>query len=522
MLITTRLRYAIMFMSKLAQEYYTLKGSIQPKKMSHIANSQSLSEGYLEQIIVKLKKQELISSTKGPGGGYSLNKSPDLITLNLILKSIGENVKITRCKNDLMGCLSNNARCITHNLWENIGNHIKKYLNSISLEDIVNNNFKSTVSSNINQYIYADYNSMSTISPMVKNQLDNLSSLNIYNPSSTHKLGQNTKSIIEKTREIAINQLNATNYDVIFTSSGTEANNLVINSTAGYKHLISSIEHLSIMNCATNAELIPVNSNGIVCLDTLSDILRKFKDEKVLVSIMTANNETGVIQPIKEIVEISHKFGAIVHTDAIQACGKIHIDIEDLGVDLLTVSSHKLGSIAGTGILFFNSKKIKIKPIILGGHQEKGLRAGTENVISIYLLSISLSNLEDSVKKMSTIEKLRDKLEREILNLVPEAQIFGKNARRLPNTTCISMPNVNSEIQIISFDIDNIAVGSGSACSSGALERSHVLAAMGVDDNIAKNSIRISLSHDATDTQVTKIVNCWYKIYQNNQLLKLN
>ncbi|MCZ6901318.1 MAG: aminotransferase class V-fold PLP-dependent enzyme, partial [Rickettsia endosymbiont of Ixodes persulcatus] len=195
---------------------------------------------------------------------------------------------------------------------------------------------------------------------------------------------------------------------------------------------------------------------------------------------------------------------------------------EDLGVDLLTISSHKLGSIAGTGILFFNSKKIKIKPIILGGHQEKGFRAGTENVISIYLLSISLSNLEGSVRKMSTIEKLRDKLEREILNLVPEAQIFGRNAPRLPNTTCISMPNVNSEIQTISFDIDNIAVGSGSACSSGALERSHVLAAMGVDDNIAKNSIRISLSHDATDTQVTKIVNCWYKIYQNNQLLKLN
>lgn len=513
-----------MFMVKLAQEYYTLKGSTQPKRMSHIANSQSLSEGYLEQIIVKLKKQGLINSTKGPGGGYSLNKSPNSITLNLILESIGENIKITRCKNHLIGCLSNNARCITHNLWDNIGNHIKKYLNSISLEDILNNNFKSgtTVNNNANEYIYADYNSTSTILPTVKSQLDNLSSLNIYNPSSTHKLGQNTKSIIEKTREIAINQLNAKNHDVIFTSSGTEANNLVINSTADYKYLISSIEHLSIMNCAINAELIPVDSNGTVCLDTLSDILYKCKDEKVLVSIMTANNETGVIQPIKEIVEISHKFGAIVHTDAIQACGKIHVDIEDLGVDLLTISSHKLGSIAGTGILFFNSKKIKIKPMILGGHQEKGLRAGTENVVSIYLLSISLSNLKDSIKKMSSVERLRDKLENQILNLVPEAQIFGKNTRRLPNTTCISMPNVNSEIQTISFDIDNIAVGSGSACSSGALEHSHVLAAMGIDDNVAKNSIRISLSPDVTDDQVNKIVNCWYKIYKNNQLLKLN
>ena len=524
MLITTRLRYAVMFMVSLAQEYYILKGSNQPKKMSHIADSQSLSEGYLEQIISKLKKQGLVNSTKGPGGGYFLNKSPNIITLNLILESIGENIKITRCKNDnVIGCLPNNAKCITHNLWDNIGNYIKKYLNSISLEDIINNNFKHSniLNNDESKYIYADYNSTSTILPIIKQQLDNLSSLNIYNPSSTHKLGQNTRSIIEKTREIAINILNARNYDVIFTSSGTEANNLVINSTAEYKHLISSIEHVSIMNCTTDAELIPVNSNGVICLDRFSDTLNKFKDKKVLVSIMTANNETGVIQPIKEIVEISHKFGALVHTDAVQACGKIHIDIENLGVDLLTISSHKLGSIAGTGVLFFNSKKIKIKPMILGGNQEKGLRAGTENIISIYLLSISLNNLKDSIKKMSTVEKLRDKLEYEILNLVPEAQIFGKNTQRLPNTTCISMPNVSSEIQTISFDIENIAVGNGSACSSGTLTRSHVLSAMGIDDDIAKNSIRISLSPDITEHQIKKIVNCWYKTYQNNTLLKL-
>ncbi|CEI85478.1 aminotransferase class V-fold PLP-dependent enzyme [Ehrlichia minasensis] len=524
MLITTRLRYAVMFMVNLAQEYYILKGSNQPKKMSHIANSQSLSEGYLEQIIAKLKKQGLVNATKGPGGGYFLNKSPNTITINSILESIGESIKITRCKNNnVIGCLSNNAKCITHNLWDNIGNYIKKYLNSISLEDIINNDFKniSILSNDDSKYIYADYNSTSTILPVIKKQLDNLSSLNIYNPSSTHKLGQSTRSIIEKTREIAINRLNAKNYDVIFTSSGTEANNLVINSTAEYKHLISSIEHASIMNCTTDAELIPVNSNGVICLDVLSETLNKFKDKKVLVSIMTANNETGVIQPIKEIVAISHKFGALVHTDAVQACGKIHIDIEDLGVDLLTISSHKLGSIAGTGVLFFNSKKIKIKPMILGGNQEKGLRAGTENVISIYLLSISLNNLKDSIKKMSTVEELRDKLECEILNLVPEAQVLGKNTQRLPNTTCISMPNVSSEIQTISFDIENIAVGNGSACSSGTLTRSHVLSAMGIDDDIAKNSIRISLSPDITEHQIKKIVNCWYKTYQNNKLLKL-
>ncbi|QLK56007.1 aminotransferase class V-fold PLP-dependent enzyme [Ehrlichia ruminantium] len=522
MLITARLRYAIMFMVKLAHGLCTQQNKLQPVRMSHIASNQSLSEGYLEQVIVQLKKKGLINATKGPGGGYSLSIAPHLITLSLILESIGENIKITRCENNSPGCLSNNNRCVTHKLWDDIGNYIKDYLNNISLEDIVNNNFRSNIALHKDDkpYIYADYNSTSTILPEVKYQLNNLSYIKLYNPSSIHKLGQKTKSIIEEARNIAIKQLNAQYYDVVFTSSGTEANNLVINSTSDYKHLISSTEHLSIIKCATNAELIPVDSNGIICLNALSSLLHKFKDDKILVSVMTANNETGAIQPIKKIVELSHKFGALVHTDAIQACGKIHIDIEDLGVDLLTISSHKLGSIAGAGVLFFNSKKINIKPMIIGGHQEKGLRAGTENVLAIYLLSISLSNLYKSITKMLLVEKLRNKLENEILSLVPNAQIFSRNVERLPNTSCISMPNVNSEIQVISFDIKNIAVGNGSACSTGVVEPSHVLSAMGVNQEIANNSIRISLSPDTTDEHIRTIVNCWYEIYTHNQVHK--
>ncbi|WP_196492747.1 aminotransferase class V-fold PLP-dependent enzyme [Ehrlichia ruminantium] len=522
MLITTRLRYAIMFMVKLAQGLHTQQNKLQPVRMSYIANNQSLSEGYLERIIAQLKKKGLVNATKGPGGGYSLSVAPNLITLSLILESIGEDIKITRCENNHTSCLLNNTRCVAHNLWDDIGNHIKNYLNNTSLEDILNNNFKSSIASHndTNPYIYADYNSTSTVLPEIKYHLNNSCYLNIYNPSSIHKLGQKTRSIVEEARNTAINQLNAQHHDAIFTSSGTEANNLVINSTLDYKHLISSIEHLSIINSATNAELIPVDSNGIICLDELSNLLYKFKDQKILVSVMTANNETGVIQPIKKIVELSHKFGALVHTDAVQACGKIHIDIEDLGVDLLTISSHKLGSIAGAGVLFFNSNKIKIKPMILGGHQEKGLRAGTENILAIYLLSISLNNLQTSVKKMLAIEKLRNKLENEILCLVPDAQIFSKDVNRLPNTSCISMPNVNHEIQVISFDINNIAVGNGSACSTGVAGHSHVLSAMGISEDVANNSIRISLSPDTTDDHIREIVNCWYKIYTHNQMYK--
>ncbi|KJV68820.1 rrf2 family protein [Candidatus Neoehrlichia lotoris str. RAC413] len=512
--MATRLRYAVMFIVNLAHAD-TIK-----HKTSTIIQNQSLSKGYLEQIIVKLKKTGLIRATKGPGGKYSLNIAPNLITINLILEAIGEKIKITRCEGDASSksCLANHSQqCNTHNLWSNIEYCIRNYLSNISIKDILSNNFK--FNANNHNYIYADYNATSSINPIIKQQLSNMLLFdNIYNPSSMHHLGQKTRKIIEDTREIISKKLNAQKHHVVFTSSGTEANNLVFSSTRNYRHIISATEHLSVMNSAISPIIIPVNQDGIVSLSELVNILQKFKNEKILVSVMLANNETGVIQPVKEIVKISHEFGAIVHTDAIQACGKIQIDVSELGVDLLTISSHKIGGLSGAGVLLYNNS-VSIYPTILGGSQERGLRAGTENVASIYSLLLSLNNIDDYVQKMNYIKNLRNKLECDIMKLVPSCKIFGKNVDRLPNTTCIAMPGVSSEVQLMKFDQNNIAVGIGSACSSGKVDTSHVLSAMNVNEQLSKNAIRISLGFEIEDKHIKKIVDCWYKIYLHSQML---
>ncbi|QXK91912.1 aminotransferase class V-fold PLP-dependent enzyme [Neoehrlichia mikurensis] len=512
MLITTRFRYAVMFISNLAHT------DQKKHKTLNIIQDLSLSKGYLEQVITKLKKTGLIRATKGPGGKYSLNIAPNLITLNLILDAIGERVKITRCEGgeSSKSCLVDHSqKCNTHNFWSNMECYIRNYLSHISIKDILSNKFRFDTNNN---YIYADYNATSSINPTIKQQLSNMLLFdNIYNPSSMHKLGQKTRKIIEDTREIISKKLNTKKHDIIFTSSGTEANNLVFSSTKDYHHIISATEHLSVINSAIAPIIIPVDQDGIISLNELVNVLQSLKNEKILVSVMLANNETGVIQPIKEITEISHKFGAVVHTDAVQACGKIHIDVSDLGVDVLTISSHKIGGLSGAGALLFNNSVINIQPTILGGSQEKGLRAGTENVAAIYSLLLSLNNLDNYIQKMNYIKNLRNQLEHDIMHLVPSCKIFGKNADRLPNTTCIAMPGVSNEVQLIKFDQNNIAIGIGSACSSGKANISHVLSAMNVSEQFLRNTIRISLGVDTEEQHVKKIVDCWYEIYQQSQ-----
>ena len=228
---------------------------------------------------------------------------------------------------------------------------------------------------------------------------------------------------------------------------------------------------------------------------------------------MMANNETGVIQPIRQIAEMAHKFGAACHTDAAQSVGKISVNMENLGIDLLTLSAHKFGGIAGSGVLIFD-KKLEIEPIISGGGQEKGLRGGTENIVAIAGLSAALHNIPDFLSKMSKIKELRDQLEFELLSLASDIKIFGKNSERLPNTSFICMPGVKSDVQLMHFDLNNIGVSNGSACSSGKIEPSHVLFAMGATKEQAECSIRISIGWETKREDIKKIIDCWYDIYK--------
>lgn len=367
--------------------------------------------------------------------------------------------------------------------------------------------------------VYADYNATAPISENVKKSIFEVLSKQTLNPSSLHKRGQEARKILQDARDNIRDALGVpSDKEIVFTSGATEANNLVMRGIAGYLHIISAIEHPSILNSACNPYIIPVNQEGIVDFLELEKILSELKGNKAIVSVMMANNETGVIQPVKEIAEIAHKFGAICHTDTAQSVGKIKVNMEDLGVDLLTLSAHKFGGVAGSGVLIFN-KELAIEPIIIGGGQEKGFRGGTENIVAIAGLSAALQNIPDLLLKMDEVKELRDQLECELLNLASDIRIFGKNSKRLPNTSFIYMPGVKSDVQLMHFDLNHIAVSNGSACSSGKVEPSHVLLAMGATKEQAECSIRISIGPETKPQDIKKIVDCWYNIYKQNTLV---
>ncbi|MCV3769436.1 MAG: aminotransferase class V-fold PLP-dependent enzyme, partial [Wolbachia pipientis] len=305
-------------------------------------------------------------------------------------------------------------------------------------------------------YIYADYNATSLVSNSVRRSILEVLSKRILNPSSLHRKGQEIRKILQDARDVVYNIINvSSDKEIVFTSGATEANNIVMRGMRGFQYVVSAIEHPSILNSVYNPHIIPVDQEGIVDLLELEKILNKLKGNKVIVSVMMANNETGVVQPIKKIAEIAHKFGVICHTDAAQSVGKMKVNMEDLGVDLLTLSAHKFGGIAGGGVLVFN-KKLIIEPIIVGGEQEKGLRGGTENIVAIVGLSAALQNIPDLLLKMDKIKKLRDQLESKLLSFVGDSiKIFGQNSKRLPNTSFICMPGVKSDIQLMHFDLNN-------------------------------------------------------------------
>ncbi|UVW84078.1 cysteine desulfurase family protein [Wolbachia endosymbiont of Aedes albopictus] len=367
--------------------------------------------------------------------------------------------------------------------------------------------------------VYADYNATAPISENVKKSIFEVLLKQTLNPSSLHKRGQEARKILQDARDNIRDAIGVpSDKEIVFTSGATEANNLVMRGIAGYLHVISAIEHPSILNSACNPCIIPVNLEGIVDFLELEKILSELKGNKAIVSVMMANNETGVIQPVKEIAEIAHKFGAICHTDTAQSVGKIKVNMEDLGVDLLTLSAHKFGGVAGNGVLIFN-KELAIEPIIIGGGQEKGFRGGTENIVAIAGLSAALQNIPDLLSKMDEVKELRNQLECKLLNLASDIRIFGKNSKRLPNTSFIYMPGVKSDVQLMHFDLNHIAVSNGSACSSGKVEPSHVLLAMGATKEQAECSIRISIGPETKPQDIKKIVDCWYNIYKKNTLV---
>ena len=357
--------------------------------------------------------------------------------------------------------------------------------------------------------VYMDHNATTAVRPAVKDAL--IQALELTgNPSSVHGAGRGVRKLVEDAREQVAALVGAMPAGVVFTSGGTEANNLAIPGAGTRRVLVSAVEHVSVLKSVAAPEIIAVDSNGLIDLGAL-DAALEVNQEAALVSVMLANNETGVIQPVAEVSSLAKKHGALFHCDAVQAAGKIVIDMKALGIDMLTLSAHKIGGPQGIGALVLADDQT-LSPIIRGGGQERSRRAGTENLPGIVGFGVAAAEALKNLSVFADVRDWRDRIEAE-LSRHQGVCIFGASVSRLANTTCLTMPGVEAEHQLIALDLAGIAVSAGSACSSGKVEPSHVLAAMGIEADEAATAIRVSLGWNTTEHDIERFLSAWAEVY---------
>jgi len=370
--------------------------------------------------------------------------------------------------------------------------------------------------------IYLDYAATTPVHPEVIKGMLPYFDRDFANPSSIYKLAQKAKNAIEEAREKVAKLLNAHPEEIIFTSGGTEANNMALKGVAFAnrkkgKHIITSkIEHHATLNTCRWLEkqgfevtYIDVDRYGVVDVDELKKSLR---DKTILVSIMHANNEVGTIEPIEEIAKIVKERGIYLHTDAVQTAGKIPVDVKKMGVDLLSLSGHKIYGPKGVGALYIK-KGVKLDPLIHGGHHERSKRAGTENVPGIVGLGKACEiAMKEGISEARRIEKLRKMLQDGLEEKISKITFNGHPEKRIPGilNTCIKY--VEGESMLINLDFEGICASSGSACTSGSLEPSHVLLAMGIPPELAHGSLRFSLGRYTTEEDIKRVIEVLPKI----------
>jgi len=364
--------------------------------------------------------------------------------------------------------------------------------------------------------IYLDYNATTPIDKRVLVAMMPYLKEIYSNPSSVYKFAKDAKKAIEEARENLATLLRANPKEIIFTACGTESNNTAIKGIAFMnqdrgKHIVTSkIEHHAVLNICKFLEkqgfevtYLDVDSYGIVDIEQLK---KSIKNDTILVSIMYANNEVGAIQPIKEIAKICHEKRVYFHTDAVQAVGKVPLDVKDLDVDFLSLSAHKFYGPKGVGALYVR-KGVRFEPLLHGGSHEQNKRAGTENVAGIVGLGQAAKiALEEMQAEETHIRQLRDKLERGILEKISEVKVNGHPQERLYNTLNICIKYIEGESILVNLDFEGICASSGSACASGSLEPSHVLLAMGVPALVAHGSLRFSLGKYNTEDEIEKVI----------------
>jgi len=367
--------------------------------------------------------------------------------------------------------------------------------------------------------VYFDYNATSPVALEVVDAVVRTTRDVYGNASSVHHFGQQAKAVLDDARSAVSTLLNGDPSELVFTSGGTESDNFALRGAAeavevssnGRRHLVASaIEHEAVLNTLKalakrgwKTTLVPVDQSGIVSPSALGAAIT---DETAVVSVMHANNEIGTIQPIAQLAAIAHERGALMHTDAVQSVGKIPVDVRALGVDLLSLSAHKFNGPKGAGALWIK-RGTRLQPATTGGKHERNRRAGTENVPAIAGLGVAATLAQAKlVGEGARLAALRDRLESGILKRVAGTAVNGALQPRVPNTTNISFDRVEAESLLIALDLEGIAVSTGSACSSGTLEPSHVLKAMGLPTHRTQNSLRFSLGLFSTEAEVDRVV----------------
>jgi cysteine desulfurase len=365
--------------------------------------------------------------------------------------------------------------------------------------------------------VYFDYNATTPLSPEAAESVIRATRELFGNASSVHHFGQQAKAALDDARSAVADLVNADPSEIVFTSGGTESDNFAIRGAAealeaaGRRHLVASaIEHEAVLNTLKalarrgwKTTLVPVGESGVVSPDRVREAVTS---DTALVSVMHANNEIGTVQPIAEIAAVAHERGALMHTDAVQSAGKIPVDVRALGVDLLALSAHKFNGPKGAGALWVK-RGTRLLPLVTGGKHERNRRAGTENVPAVAGLGVAA---RQAVAKMASeaarVGALRDRLEEGILRQVSGTTVNGARGSRIPNTTNISFDRVEAESLLIALDLEGVAVSTGSACSSGTLEPSHVLRAMGFPAHRTQSSLRFSLGLFSTEEEVDRVV----------------
>jgi len=374
--------------------------------------------------------------------------------------------------------------------------------------------------------VYLDWNATTPLRPQARDAMAAAWDL-CGNPSSVHAEGRQARKLIEDARARVAGAVGALPRNVIFTSGGTEANALAL--TSGLRRgsglpvtrlVVSAIEHASVLAggrfLPEAMETIGVARSGLLDLDHLREILGD--GPPALVSVMLANNETGAVQPVAEAGEIVHAAGGLLHVDAIQALGKIPFDISEMNADLVTLSAHKIGGPKGVGAVVLAEGVLGFEPLLRGGGQELGRRAGTENVAGIAGFGAAVKAAMGSlVSDAVRLESLRDRLENGLRDTT-DAVVFADGAPRLPNTTLFTVPGLKAETAVIGFDLAGVAVSSGSACSSGKVQPSHVLEAMGFGPELAQGAVRLSLGWSTSDADIDRCLEAWRKL--SDTLLK--